>query len=108
VPPRKDRGEKLRKKERMLRGKLDGLAEAFASNEIDREALRAGSKRAKAELAEVTAELESIAQVPDATLLTSDDIAATWHVVTGEAAQHHPSHSAHRQVDDSPVVVDSL
>ena len=29
----------------------------------------------------MTAGLESIAQIPDATLLTSDDIAATWHVV---------------------------
>jgi len=82
VKPARDRGKDLQSEQRQLRSRLDGLAEAFASEEIDRAQLRAGTQRLRKRLDVVTAELESIAQVPDATpLLTTEDVAATWRAM---------------------------
>lgn len=75
----KERASELRTEERGLRARLDGLAEAFAVGDIDRQALRAGTQRIKGRLDVVSAELTALASTPDiAPLLTSEDVAGEW------------------------------
>jgi site-specific DNA recombinase len=69
----------LRTEEQGLRIRLDGLAEAFAAGEIDRQQQAAGTKRIRARLAQVTAALADMARTPLLTeLLTSSDVERTW------------------------------
>jgi DNA invertase Pin-like site-specific DNA recombinase len=75
----KDRANSLRTEEGALRARLDGLAEAFAVGDIDRQALRAGTRRVNARLEVVSAELTTLASVPDiAPLLSAEDVEAEW------------------------------
>lgn len=72
-----------------IRSRLDGLAEAFTSGLIDLPALTAGSKKGKARLAEVEAELA--ASVRDPTLreiATAADVPAAWAALPVEARRH--------------------
>ena len=69
----------LREEEAGLRTRLDGLSEAFAEGDIDREQLRAGSHRLQARLAQVVDKLSSLAVTPAvADLLAKQDVAAAW------------------------------
>ena len=54
----------LRAEEQGLRARLNGLSEAFAAGEIDREQLRTGSQRLRTRLDAVTEELASMARTP--------------------------------------------
>jgi len=75
----KGRAKALRTEERGLRTRLDGLAEAYAIGDIDRQALRAGTQRIQSRLEQIAPELTALATTPDiAPLLTSDDVAAAW------------------------------
>lgn len=78
----KDRAKALRTEERGLRTRLDGLAEAYAVGDIDRQALRAGTRRIQSRLEKIAPELTALATTPDiAPLLTSDDVAAAWDLL---------------------------
>jgi hypothetical protein len=71
--------EELRNKERGLRARLDGLAEAYAEGDIDGQALRAGSKRLNATLEQVSKELTELISIPTlAPLLTSANVVEEW------------------------------
>lgn len=75
----RERAGELRTEERGLRGRLDGLAEAYAVGDIDRQALRAGTKRLQARIEVVSKDLTALASTPDlAPLLTADDVRAEW------------------------------
>jgi DNA invertase Pin-like site-specific DNA recombinase len=79
APDRADRGRELRQQESATRSRLDGLAEAFAAGDIDSSQLRAGSRRLRATLDQVIAELTTIATEPEVTqLLVADDVATAW------------------------------
>lgn len=59
-----------------LRGRLDGLAEAFAAGDIDRQALAAGTKRLRAQLEDVEQRIaEASARDALALVLSADDVA---------------------------------
>ena len=58
------RVKKLQSREAELRSRLDGLAQAYAAGAIDDLQLRAGSKRARAELDAVTTELTAVQRKP--------------------------------------------
>jgi len=74
----RDRAKLLRDDERGLRGRLDGLAEAFAVGDIDQNQLRAGSRRLRARLELVSTELTSLARSPILTGLLTGDVATAW------------------------------
>lgn len=74
-----DQAAPLLQEERQLRAKLDGLAEAFAAGDIDRQQLRAGSRRLQARLAAVTESLAASAGTTVVTnLVAAGDIEAAW------------------------------
>jgi len=71
--------QSMRQQEAALRSRLDGLAEAFAAGEVDREQLRAGSERLRGALADVVDRLASLAVTPAVSgLLGAEDVAAAW------------------------------
>lgn len=75
-PGRADDLEALSVERDALRGRLDGLAEAFAAGDIDMQAMTAGTKRVRAQLEGVEASIASAA-VDDAmaSVVTADDVA---------------------------------
>ena len=73
-----DTADELRSEERGIRARLDGLAEAFAVGDIDRDQMRAGSKRLHQRLDSVTAGLATLARTPVLTGLLSADVASVW------------------------------
>lgn len=81
-PADRDNAAALRDEERGLRARLDGLAEAFAVGDIDREQMRAGSKRLRDRLQVVTEQLASLARTPVLTgILTADDVETALHAL---------------------------
>lgn len=69
----------LREEEARLRARLDGLAEAFAEGDVDREQLRAGSQRFRTRLADVINRLSALTVTPVVSdLLSGDDVQAVW------------------------------
>jgi site-specific DNA recombinase len=69
----------LRKDETGIRSRLDGLAEAFASGEIDRMQLRKGTERLRAKLEQVTDDLAATVSAPAvAELVAVGDVEAAW------------------------------
>ncbi len=71
--------DELQREADRLRVRLNGLAEAYASDDIDAPALAAGSKRLRRDLATVQDQLNSFVTVPEmGDLLNADDIADTW------------------------------
>lgn len=76
----RDQAQGLREEEASLRARLDGLSEAFAEGEVDREQLRKGSERLRARLVTVTSTLASLAVTPAvADLVSSADVAQAWN-----------------------------
>lgn len=76
-PDRRDDAAALREAEHGLRARLDGLAEAFAAGDIDRQQLRSGTERLRADLDRVTDALAGLAQAPVLTdLLAAEDVQA--------------------------------
>lgn len=75
-PGRGDDLEQLASEREALRGRLDGLAEAFAAGDIDMQAMTAGTKRVRDQLERVEAQIASAA-VDDAmaSVVTADDVA---------------------------------
>lgn len=74
-----ERVRALGARERGLRARLDGLAEAYGMEDIDELQLRAGSRRLRAELEQVVAELTAARRRPAVSrLLAADDMAAEW------------------------------
>jgi len=72
----------LRAEEQGLRARLNGLSEAFAAGEIDREQLRTGSQRLRTRLDAVTEELASMARTPVLTgLLGAENIERAWEAL---------------------------
>lgn len=79
TPDNSDRLEELRGKERSARARLDGLSEAFAAGDIDRQQLAAGTKRLRAQLDIVGQELNGlIAASTVSPLLGAEDAAEAW------------------------------
>lgn len=68
--------EGLTEEREALRGRLDGLAEAFGAGSIDMQAMTAGTRRVRAELEDVEAKIAAAA-VDDAmaSVVTADDVA---------------------------------
>jgi site-specific DNA recombinase len=76
----RDQAQGLREEEASLRARLDGLSEAFAEGDIDREQLRKGSQRLRLRLTTVTSTLASLAVTPAvADLVSSADVAQAWN-----------------------------
>jgi hypothetical protein len=74
-----DRVATLRTEEAGLRSRLDGLAEAFAGGDIDRQQLARGTARLRDKLEEVTVELASLARVPVLSdLVSAHDTRQVW------------------------------
>ncbi|WP_313566530.1 recombinase family protein [Mobilicoccus sp.] len=74
-----DRSGDLRSERESLRGRLDGLAEAFALGDIDRLQLKAGSERINARLSEIETELAATVADPTlAEIAGADDVAEAW------------------------------
>lgn len=75
----------LRKDERMLRDRLNGLAEAFAAGEIDRGQMTAGSARLNSRLVGISARLNATLQQPALSeLISTADIRASWEALSME------------------------
>lgn len=69
----------LKGRSEALRGRLDDVAEAFATGDIDRRQLTAASTSLRAQLDQVTAALADHARTPLlAELLSAVDVRATW------------------------------
>jgi len=84
--PNRDRVRTLRATEKQLRARLDGLAEAFAAGDVDELQLRAGSKRARAELEQVITELAAARRRPALDrLLAADNVADEWEHMSLDA-----------------------
>lgn len=74
-PERADEARALRDEDADVRARLDGLAEAYAANEIDRRQLRAGSERLHRRLDKITGDLARVAQTSVLTsIVTADDV----------------------------------
>ncbi len=74
-----DRIDDLQRKERGLRARLDGLSEAFAAGEIDRQQLATGTKRLRGDLQVVEAELAALlASSAVSPLLAAENMADAW------------------------------
>jgi DNA invertase Pin-like site-specific DNA recombinase len=106
----------LRAEELALRDRLNSLAEAHAGGDIDREQLRAGSRKLHAALAQVTEQLKATVRVnPLASLVGDDDISERWHglslAVRGQIIAElvtvviNPTRQGARTFDPSTVVV---
>ena len=81
-PGDKQAATDLRVEERGLRARLNGLSEAFAGGDIDREQLRAGSQRLRARLDVVVEQLAGMARIPVLTgLLTAENVEEAWHAL---------------------------
>ena len=81
-PDSRDRAHVLREEEAGLRARLDGLAQAFAEGEIDREQLRAGSQRLKARQATVIDLLSTLSITPAvAGLVAGPSVQDTWNAL---------------------------
>lgn len=69
----------LRDEQKGIRARLDGLAEAFAAGDIDRQALAAGTRRLNERLGVIDSELAATVTAPRlADVATADDVAATF------------------------------
>lgn len=112
------RGRQLRAQETQLRGRLDGLAEAYAAGDLDDLQLRAGSRRAKAELDQVITELASLRRKPAlASLVAADDVRAEWEGMSLDAQRAalraalvvtlHPAGQGARYFDPGTITVES-
>lgn len=78
-PDGRDEVADLTARQDALRGRLDGLAEAFAAGDIDREALRAGSKRLQTDLEDIDARIVSALEDPGlGEVITADDVATAF------------------------------
>lgn len=77
APAHAGEASSLRDEDAGLRGRLDGLAEAFAADEIDRRQLAAGSARLNRRLEEIGHKLVDLSGSPVLTdLVTADDVEA--------------------------------
>lgn len=78
-PDQSDRAEDLRREQRTLTTRLDGLAEAFAGGDIDRRQLTAGTARLRDRLRVIEAELPTLTSTPVVgSLVAAGDVAAAW------------------------------
>ncbi|QNF93580.1 recombinase family protein [Janibacter sp. YB324] len=89
--------ERLTGERDALRGRLDGLAEAFAAGGIDMQAMTAGTRRVRAELEGVEGKIAAAA-VGDAmaSVVTADDVAA--------AVETMPQDTLRRVIDSVMVL----
>ena len=88
APDTSDRLEELRREERSLTTRLDGLAEAFAAGDIDRRQLRAGTARLRARLDAIAQEMPTLLGRADiAPVIGADDVAAAWDSLPVETAR---------------------
>lgn len=72
----------LGREERQLRARLNGLGEAFGVGDIDREQMKAGSKRIRDRLEVVIEQLAAMARTPVLTgLLTAENVSEAWHAL---------------------------
>lgn len=84
-PEQTDHAEALRREQRTLTDRLDGLAEAFAMGDIDRRQMTAGTTRLRERLEAIAAELPSLASSPAiGPLVAAKDISATWQALDTE------------------------
>ena len=75
----REEAQSLREEEASVRVRLNGLSQAYAEGDIDREQLRAGSERLKTRLTQVIDRLSSLAVTPAvADLLEQSDLKASW------------------------------
>lgn len=73
------RRRELSAREVTLRGRLDGLAAAYAAGDIDDTQLRSGSRRVRADLDEVVRDLAAAQRAPAmSALVGADDIGSAW------------------------------
>lgn len=80
-----DRAAELQREKRALTDRLDGLAEAFASGDIDRRQLQAGTARLRDRLGAIEAELPTLATTPAiGPLVGAEDVSAAWDALDTE------------------------
>lgn len=78
-PHQTERAEHLRRENRALAERLDGLAEAFAAGEIDRRQLGAGTARLRGRLEAIATELPTLTSTPViAPLVNAEDARGAW------------------------------
>lgn len=84
-PDQTDRAEELRREQRTLTDRLDGLAEAFAMGDIDRRQMTAGTARLRDRLEAIAAELPSLATTPAVgPLVGAEDVGKAWSALDTE------------------------
>lgn len=84
-PDQTERAEGLRREQRTLTDRLDALAEAFATGDISRSQLTAGTARLRERLETVEAELPTLSSTPAlAPLVGAEDVAAAWAALDTE------------------------
>lgn len=84
-PEQTERAEELRREQRTLTDRLDGLAEAFAAGDISRSQLTAGTARLRARLDAIAAELPTLASARAvAPLVGAEDVSAAWAALDTE------------------------
>lgn len=115
-PDQTDQADELRREQRTLTDRLDGLAEAFASGDIDRRQLTAGTARLRDRLDAIGAELPTLAATPPlGSLLAADDVLAAWDELDTETRRSvvdalaqvtvHPAGRGARVFDPTTVQV---
>lgn len=116
-PDQTDRADELRREQRALTNRLDGLAEAFAAGDIDRRQLTAGTARLRERIDAVGTELPTLAYTPSiGPLVTADDVENAWEALDTETRRSivdellsvtvHPAGQGARVFDPETVQIE--